>query len=116
MNTPSLRPSTLLAVTLLSASALVGTTQAAVASGPTAPTRSDLRAVSGDFDLSDGRVMRLRARALQLVVGVDDTPAEAWHPVAPDLFASPDGHRRLRLQRDLDGTVRRVALEVDRAR
>ena len=40
----------------------------------------------------------------------------AWRAENNELLVSPDGLRRLRLYRNVDGSVDRVALEIDRVR
>jgi hypothetical protein len=72
--------------------------------------------VTGDYVLEDGRVVTVQLRAGQLGVRVEDGAFEAWHSQGPDLLISPDGQRRLRVFREVDGRVDRVALEMDRAR
>jgi hypothetical protein len=44
------------------------------------------------------------------------SPLETWRAENSELLISPDGLRRLRLYRNADGTVDRIALETDRMR
>jgi len=51
-----------------------------------------------------------------VAVSVDAGVAEPWRAEGTELLISPDGMRRLRLFRNVDGTVDRIALETDRPR
>lgn len=109
----------LTAVTLAGLASICHVSQAGAAV-PTEPAselaQESLRSAVGQYQLADGRVVSIRYVAQRLMVRVDDAPAEAWQPRSADLLVSPDGQRRLRLLREADGRVDRVALELDRAR
>ncbi|MBI3349326.1 MAG: hypothetical protein HY020_19210 [Burkholderiales bacterium] len=114
MKTWNLRPLTLSAALL----ALMTLTAPASAQDPTVPAvdRSALREAHGDYVLDDGRTLKVQVGARRLSVGLDEHPLELWRAENADLLVSPDGMRRLRLYRNVDGSVDRVALEIDRVR
>ncbi|PTT83959.1 hypothetical protein DBR42_15505 [Pelomonas sp. HMWF004] len=104
-------PAALLALTTLTAPAS--------AQEPTVPAtveRSLLREARGEYVLDDGRTLRVHVGARQLGVSVNENPLEPWRAESAELLVSPDGMRRLRLYRNVDGTVDRVVLETDRVR
>lgn len=109
-----LRPLTLSAALL----ATLALTAPATAQEPTVPAvgRSLLRDAQGEYVLQDGRTLRVVVGAHQLGVGLDEAPLESWQAKSPELLVSADGMRRLRLYRNIHGSVDRVALETDRVR
>jgi hypothetical protein len=116
---PLRRPHTVAASVLLSLGALltgVSAQASVIGAEAQALPRALLRPAKGDYVLDDGRVVTVQLRAKQLDVRVQDGPFEPWHSQGPDLLVSPDGQRRLRLFREADGSVDRVALETDRVR
>jgi hypothetical protein len=94
-------------------------TAPASAQEPTVPSSADrslLRAAQGEYLLEDGRMLKVHIGMRRLGVGVDESPLETWRAENSELLISPDGLRRLRLYRNADGTVDRIALETDRMR
>ena len=94
-------------------------TAPASAQEPTVPTSSErflLRAAQGEYLLDDGRTLKVHVGARRLGVGLDESPLETWRAESSELLVSPDGLRRLRLYRNVDGSVDRVAFETDRVR
>jgi hypothetical protein len=72
------------------------------------------REVAWAYDMEDGSTVRIElvdGRAL-----VESSAAEYWTVVNSNLLVSPDGLRRIRLLRDLDGRVERIELQVTSAR
>lgn len=114
MKTWNLRPLTLSAALL----ALTTLTAPASAQEPTVPDaqRALLREANGDYQLDDGRWVQVSVGFARLAVRVDEGLAEAWQAEGTELLVSPDRRRRLRLIRNADGSVDRIALETDRAR
>lgn len=110
----SLRRLTQLAVCLASMSLLTP----ASAVEPTVPDheRALLKEANGYYQLDDGRWVKVSVGYTRLAVSVDEGSAELWRAQGTELLVSPDGLRRLRLMRNADGSVDRVALETDRAR
>lgn len=104
-------PAALLALTTLTAPA-----SAQEPTVPVAVERALLREARGEYVLDDGRTLRVHVSARQLGVSVNENPLEPWRVESAELLVSPDGMRRLRLYRNVDGTVDRVALETDRVR
>ena len=108
-----LRPLTLSAALLAS----LALTAPASAQEPTAPVAADrllLREAQGEYLLNDGRTLKVLVGVKRLGVSVDANPLEDWRAESNELLVSPDGMRRVRLYRNADGSVDRVALEVDR--
>ena len=108
-----LRPLTLSAALL----ATLTLTAPASAQEPTIPSVADralLREAQGEYLLDDGRTLKVHVGIKRLGVGLDESPLESWSAANSDLLVSPDGLRRLRLYRNVDGSVDRVALETDR--
>jgi len=115
MKTWNLRPLTLLAALL----ATTTLTAPASAQEPTVPASTDrtlMREAEGEFLLEDGRMLKVHVGARRLGVSLDEQPLEAWRAANNELLVSPDGMRRVRLYRNVDGSVDRVALEIDRLR
>jgi len=84
---------------------------------PTVPTEhSLLREARGSYELEDGRSVRVLVGQSRLGVSIDQQPTELWRAQGADLLVSPDGMRRLRLVRNVDGSVDRIALETDRVK
>lgn len=86
---------------------------------PTVPGASDralLREARGEYLLDDGRTLKVHVGARRLGISVDESPFEAWRAESAELLVSPDGLRRVRLIRNVDGSVDRVAFETDRVR
>ena len=111
----TLRPLTLSAALL----ATLTLTAPASAQEPTVPAAADralLRAAQGEYLLDDGRTLKVHVGVRRLGVSVDEHPLETWRAENAELLVSPDGLRRLRLYRNGDGSVDRVALETDRLR
>jgi len=110
----NLRPLTLTAALLAS----LTLTAPASAQEPTVPAvgRAVLRDAQGEYLLEDGRTLRVVVGARHLGVALDEAPLESWQAKSADLLVSADGMRRLRLYRNVDGSVDRVALETDRVK
>lgn len=110
-----LRPLTLTAAVL----ATLTLTAPASAQEPTVPAvaeRALLRGAQGEYLLDDGRTLKVHVGVRRLGVSVDESPLETWRAQSAELLVSPDGMRRLRLYRNVDGSVDRIALETDRVR
>lgn len=110
-----LRPLTLSAALF----ALTSLSAAASAQEPTISATSErllLRAAEGEYRLDDGRTLKVHVSQRRLGVALDETPLENWRAQNTDLLVSPDGLRRVRLYRNTDGSVDRIALETDRVR
>jgi hypothetical protein len=108
----NLRPLTLLAALLATTTFTApASAQEPIAAGA---TRSMLREVQGEYLLEDGRTLKVHVGMRRLGVGVDETPLETWKAESNELLVSPDGMRRLRVYRNGDGSVDRVAFETDR--
>ena len=108
-----LRPLTLSAALL----ATLSLTAPASAQEPTFPSVADrvlLREAQGEYLLDDGRTLKVHVGAKRLGVALDANPLESWTATSSDLLVSPDGMRRVRVYRNGDGSVDRVALEIDR--
>jgi hypothetical protein len=115
MNTfNTMRLLTLLAALL--ASTMLPTTASALE--PTVPDqeRALLREAQGQYVLDDGRTVRVIVGHSRLAISVDEGVTERWRAESTELLVSPDGMRRLRLIRNVDGSVDRIALETDRVR
>lgn len=115
MNTITpLRRLTLLAACLASMSLLTP----ASALEPTVPDheRALLKEANGHYQLDDGRWVKVSVGYSRLGVSLDEGSTEPWRAEGTELLVSPDGLRRLRLIRNADGSVDRIALETDRAR
>ncbi|MCE4537401.1 hypothetical protein LXT12_09080 [Pelomonas sp. P7] len=115
MNTfNTMRPLTLLAALLASMTLVTP----AIALEPTVPNhdRSLMREAQGEYLLDDGRSVKVSVGSRRLAVSVDESPAEQWRAQNTELLISPDGMRRLRLIRNVDGSVDRIAFETDRVR
>jgi hypothetical protein len=72
------------------------------------------RDVSWSYDMQDGSIVRMevdRGRVL-----VESPAAEYWTIVNSNLLVSPDGLRKIRLERGIGGTVDRIEMEVTKAR
>ncbi|RTL42023.1 MAG: hypothetical protein EKK53_12765 [Burkholderiales bacterium] len=111
----TLRPLTLTAALL----ATLALTAPAIAQEPTVPSAADralLRSAQGEYMLDDGRTLRVHVGARRLGVSLDESPLETWRAENAELLVSPDGLRRVRLFRNVDGSVDRIAFETDRAR
>lgn len=111
----NLRPLTLSAALL----ATLTLTAPASAQEPTVPAVADramLREAGGEYLLDDGRTLKVHVGVRRLGVSLNESPLETWRAENNELLVSPDGLRRLRLYRNVDGSVDRVALETDRLR
>lgn len=106
-----LRPLTLSAALF----ALTSFTAPVSAQEPTA-SRTLLREAQGEYLLDDGRTLKVHVGQRRLGVAVDETPLENWRAQNAELLVSPDGLRRVRLYRNVDGSVDRIALETDKVR
>jgi hypothetical protein len=103
----------------LSAALLATLTLAAPASAqeptiPSAATRVLMRAADGEYTLEDGRTLKVHVAANHLDVGLGASPLETWKADGNGLLVSPDGMRRVRLYRNVDGSVDRIAYEAVR--
>ncbi|MBV8037208.1 hypothetical protein [Roseateles sp.] len=107
-----LRPLTLSAILL----ALTTLASAQKPARTAAPERAMLRGAQGEYLLEDGRTLKVHVGAHRLGVSVDARPLETWRAESAALLVSPDGLRRVRLYRNGDGMVDRIAFETDRAR
>jgi hypothetical protein len=108
-----LRPLTLSAALL----ATLTLTAPASAQEPTIPASTDrllLREAQGEYVLEDGRTLKVHVGMKRLGVGVDAATLEDWRAASNELLVSPDGMRRVRLYRNVDGSVDHIALETDR--
>ena len=110
-----LRPLTLTAA-LLATLTLTAPASAQEPTMPAAAERIMLRGAQGEYLLDDGRTLKVHVGVRRLGVSVDESPLEAWRAENAELLISPDGLRRLRLYRNGDGSVDRIALETDRVR
>jgi hypothetical protein len=111
----TLRPLTLTAALL----ATLTLTAPAIAQEPTVPAAADrllLRSAQGEYLLDDGRTLRVHVGVRRLGVALDESPLETWRAESAELLVSPDGLRRVRLFRNGDGSVERIAFETDRVR
>lgn len=111
----SLRPLTLTAAVL----AQLALTAPASAQEPTVPAVADrllLRQANGEYLLEDGRTLRVHVGARSLGIALDGQGLDNWRAASNELLVSPDGQRRVRLIRNVDGSVDRIAFETDRAR
>lgn len=81
---------------------------------PAAAQRALLREAQGEYLLDDGRTLKVHVGVRRLGVSVDTDVLEAWRAENNELLISPDGLRRVRLFRNVDGSVDRVAFETDR--
>jgi hypothetical protein len=107
-----LRPLTLSAA-LLATLTLTAPASAQEATAPAFTERALLRLAQGEYLLDDGRTLTVRVGVRRLGVGVDSQVLETWRAESNELLISPDGMRRVRLHRDVDGSVDRVVLETD---
>lgn len=99
--------------------ATLSLTAPASAQEPTVPATTErflLREAQGEYLLDDGRTLKVHIGQRRLSVGLNEQPLEAWRAENAELLVSPDGLRRVRLYRSVDGRVDRVALETDRVR
>ncbi|MFG6412959.1 hypothetical protein ACG02S_03495 [Roseateles sp. DC23W] len=111
----NLRPLTLSAALL----ALMTLTAPASAQETTVPAATDrilLRQAQGEYLLDDGRTLKVHVGVRRVGVALDETPLENWRAESHELLVSPDGMRRVRLVRNVDGSVDRVMFEFDRVR
>lgn len=115
MKTWNLRPLTLTAA-LLATLTLTAPASAQEPTVPSAAERALLRSAQGEYLLDDGRTLKVHVGVRRLSIGLDESPLETWQAQSTELLVSPDGLRRVRLYRNGDGTVDRVALETDRVR
>lgn len=110
-----LRPLTLTAA-MLATLALTAPASAQEPTVPAAAERAMLRGAQGEYLLDDGRTLKVHVGVRRLGVSLDESPLETWRAQSAELLVSPDGMRRLRLFRNVDGSVDRIALETDRVR
>jgi len=108
-----LRPLTLSAA-LLATLTLTAPASAQESTAPAATDRALLREAQGEYVLEDGRTLKVHVGIKRLGVGLDAAALEDWRVASNELLVSPDGMRRVRLYRNGDGSVDRVALEIDR--
>ena len=81
-----------------------------------APELSSLREARGEYQLDDGRTLRVFVSEQKPHVRIDDEPGAWWRAENENLLVSPDGLRRLHLLRDLNGSVSRIELRTVAAR
>lgn len=110
-----LRPLTLSAA-LLATLTLTAPASAQEPTFPASAQRALLREAQGEYLLDDGRTLKVHVGTRRLGVSVDTDVLEAWRAENNELLISPDGLRRVRLFRNVDGSVDRVAFETDRVR
>jgi len=108
-----LRPLTLSAA-LLATLTLTAPASAQEPTVPAAVSRTVLRDAHGEYLLEDGRTLRVVVGGRHLGVALDEAPLETWQAKSAELLVSADGMRRLRLYRNVDGTVDRIDFETDR--
>ena len=72
------------------------------------------REVSGAYDMQDGSTVHIDVVGQRVLV--ESAATEYWTAPSSDLLVSPDGLRRIRLLRDLDGRVERIELQITSAR
>lgn len=98
--------------------AVLALSSVAVAQEPTdaQPERATLRQARGEYQLNDGRTLRVAISEQRPHVRIDDQPGELWRTESEDQLVSPDGTRRLHLIRDVNGSVNRVELHTPAAR
>lgn len=111
----NLRPLTLSAA-LLASLTLTAPASAQEPTVPAAVGRAVLRDAQGEYVLEDGRTLRVVVGVRHLGVALDEAPLESWQAKSAELLVSADGMRRLRLYRNVDGSVDRIALETDRVK
>jgi len=70
--------------------------------------------VSWSYDMQDGSIVRMEVDRGR--VRVESPAAEYWTVVNSNLLVSPDGLRKIRLERGISGTVDRIEMEVTKAR
>lgn len=80
------------------------------------PELSSLRQARGEYQLDDGRTLRVFVSDQRPHVRIDDQPGELWRAENENLLVSPDGQRRLHLIRDVNGSVNRIELRIAAAR
>ena len=105
---------TLSALLLATTTLMAPAAQALEPTVPATTERALLREATGSYALEDGRSVKVAVGQTRLGVSIDEQPAELWRAQGADLLVSPDGLRRLRLMRNADGSVDRIALETDR--
>ncbi|MBT9489966.1 MAG: hypothetical protein IV093_20865 [Rubrivivax sp.] len=67
------------------------------------PDRSTLRAMTGDYALADGRVLRVQRPGLHLAAALGDGWARSLEPVGPHRFATRDGRLTVDFEPGADG-------------
>lgn len=67
------------------------------------PDRSTLRAMTGDYALADGRVLRVQRPGLHLAAALDGGWARTLEPVGPHRFSTRDGRLTLDFEPGADG-------------
>ncbi len=67
------------------------------------PDRSTLRAMTGDYALADGRVLRVQRPGLHLAAALDNGWARSLEPVGPNRFATRDGRLTVAFEPGADG-------------
>lgn len=72
----------------------------------------DLKAISGEYDLSDGRLLTVSQRSRQLYVKLDKQPEVAVTAVGDLAFEAPSGRMRLEFEQYPNGVVVGVRLEL----
>jgi hypothetical protein len=66
------------------------------------PDAATLHAMTGDFALSDGRMLRVMQPGLNLMVAVGKGWARTVEPIGPNRFATRDGRLELAFDTGLD--------------
>lgn len=72
----------------------------------------DLKAICGEYDLSDGRRLTVSQRSRKLYVQVDGRPAVEVAPAGGTVFEAPSGRMRVEFDRSPNGVVAGVRLEL----
>ena len=67
------------------------------------PDRSTLRAMTGDYALADGRVLRVQRPGLHLAAALDDGWARSLEPTGPNRFSTRDGRLTVAFEPGADG-------------
>jgi len=97
------------ALTLSLAASVLGSSAAHAAS-----PRLQARDVSWTYDMQDGSTVRMEVVGRRVLV--ESPTAEYWTIVNSNLLVSPDGRRKIRLVRDVTGTVDSIEMEVPKVR
>jgi hypothetical protein len=110
MSSSTSRPALKIAVLSLSLIASMLGAGAAHASG----ARLLARDVSWTYDMQDGSNVRIEVVGGRVLV--ESSAPEYWTVVNSNLLVSPDGLRKIKLIRGLNGTVDNIEMEITSAR